>query len=565
MKLLVRQHLQTMKERGGLDVLLPQLLSEMRYEVIHHPRIGGRQAGVDVAAVGPDPDADGEKSLLLFVIKAGDVGRSNWDSTLQAVRPSLVEVIEDYVPNRVTQQHRELPIAVCVCMGGEIQEGTRPNWRGFVKKNSKDGLHVREWNGDRLANLILSGILDQELLDPDNRSHFQKAVALVSEPEASCRNFRRLLDALTKNLDPGKAGTTRLRQMMICLWILVTNGVDAKNLEAPYRACELTLLQVWDALNRCPENAKARRAEREEILDHVLSLYFAISKMLLVDKIGPHATKLHALSASIRSSSTLDVNLGLFEILGRMVLLGHWHHAVACLAEGEEREEHLTKRDEALILAISTVNNNPTLVTPFRDDHQIEIAMLMLLAEACGRIDLVAEYLPAVGSGMAYRYERRTHWVTCLQDYRRLASHPAGRDDEYFMRSTVCSILVPFVLVGLERLRMQEDLENFQRVINEKLAHMTQQVWVPHEGTDSSIWRRGGSAGTGIRVPALQLEQGDHSLSDEVDEIASEHDAFLQLEAIRRGLYPIFLTACRHHRIPVPPHLWFGSSHNEAE
>ena len=151
MKLLVRQHLQGMKERGGLDVLLPQLLSELGYEIVHHPRIGGRQAGVDVAAVGPDPDAEGERSLLLFVIKSGDIGRVNWDGTIQAVRPSLGEVIDDYVPNRVPQQYRDLPIAVCVCMGGEIQEGIRSTWSGYIKNNQTDTLRFREWNGDRLT------------------------------------------------------------------------------------------------------------------------------------------------------------------------------------------------------------------------------------------------------------------------------------------------------------------------------------------------------------------------------------------------------------------------------
>lgn len=565
MKLLVRQHLQAMKERGGLDVLLPQLLSEMEYEVIHHPRVGGRQAGVDVAAIGPDLDAQGERSLLLFVIKAGDVGRADWDGTQQGVRASLGEVIDDYIPNRVAQQHRDLPVAVCVCMGGEIQEGIRSNWRGFTETHSRDGLRFREWNGDRLANLILSGVLNQELLDPVHRSHFQKAIALVSEPEDSCRNFRSLLDALTEDLDPGKAGTTRLRQLMICLWILVANGVDAKNLEAPYRACELALLHAWDALNRCPERVRARYAERKEIFEHVLSLYFTVSQMLLVDKIGPHATKLHALSASIRSRSALDVNLGLFELLGRVVVLGHWHHAVACLSEGAEQTEHLSKRNEALNLAISVINNNPTLVAPLRDDHQIEIAMLMLLAQECDCIDHVAGYLREVGSRMTWRYERRKHWVTCLQDYQRLARHPVGRDDEYFRQSTDGSILVPFVLVGLERLRTQEDLEEFRRMAKEKLAHMTQQVWIPHEGTDNAIWRLGRDVGTFVSVPALQLEEEELSLSEEVDEIASEHDAFFQVSAIRRGMFPTFLTACRHHRIPIPPHLWFGSSHLDAE
>lgn len=29
------------------------------------------------------------------------------------------------------------------------------------------------------------------------------------------------------------------------------------------------------------------------------------------------------------------------------------------------------------------------------------------------------------------------------------------------------------------------------------------------------------------------------------------------MEAFKRGLVPLFMTACRHHRIPLPPHLWF--------
>ncbi|WP_374427027.1 hypothetical protein [Paracoccus sp. (in: a-proteobacteria)] len=37
-KLFVRQHFQGMKERGGLDVLLPQLLRELGYEIIEQHR-----------------------------------------------------------------------------------------------------------------------------------------------------------------------------------------------------------------------------------------------------------------------------------------------------------------------------------------------------------------------------------------------------------------------------------------------------------------------------------------------------------------------------------------------
>lgn len=564
MKLLVRQHLQGMKERGGLDALVPQLLSESGYEVIHHPRVGGRQAGVDVAAVGPDPDANGEQTLCLFVIKSGDVGRDDWNGSVQAVRQSLEEILDDYIPNRVSPQHRTLPISVCVCMGGEIQEGVRSGWKGFQEKNARDGLRFREWNGDRLANFILSGILNRELLDPGHRAEFQKAIALVSEPEESYLNFRALLQALSKDLDPGKSGTTRLRQMLICLWILVGNGLDAENFEAPYRACELALLHVWDAYRRCPERSKARRAERIEIFNQVLSLYLTVSQTLLVEKIGPNADRLHALSASVRSRSALDINLSLFETVGRMALLGHWCHYFACRSEGDGQAAHLEQRDQLLNLAISVINNNPTLLAPIRDDHHIEIGLFMLLAQFCGRLNDVDDYFRMVAVRMAYRYGRRLHWPTWLRDYRQLARHHIDRSDAYFRRSTIGSVMVPFMIVGLERLGATDELAEMGDVVNKKLAHMTQQVWVPHEETDGAMWRDGDSSGITVPVPALKSDEGNSSLSDEVADIASQHGALWMCEALQRGMFPLFFMACRHHRLPLPPHFWFGSTERDG-
>lgn len=563
MKLVVRQHLKGMKERGELDVLLPQLLSELGYEVVHHPRIGGRQAGVDIAVVGPDPDADDRQSLLLFIIKSGDVGRADWDGSLQAVRPSLGEVIDDYIPNRIARQHRGLPIAVCVCMGGEIQEGIRTTWRGFVENNSSENLNFREWNGDRLANLILSGILKQELLDPDHRAHFQKAIALVSEPEEAYRNFRALLDALTDDLDPGKSGTTRLRQLLICLWILVGNGIDAENLEAPYRACELAVLHAWDAIRTCPEQPMVRREERSEIFDHIVKLYLSVGHKLLVEKIGPHAAHRHALSSAVRSQSALDVNLSMFELVGRVALLGHWHHSFARVSDGEIQSEHVTKRNELLNLAVTIINSNPVLLAPLRDDHQIEIGLIMLLAECCGRLGAVEGYLREVATRMCYSYVRRSNWATCIQDYQRLARHPVDRGDAYFQKSTIGSILVPFVLVGLERLGAAEELAELQQTVTSELGHMTQQVWVPHEGTDAAIWRSGLSVGSAVPVPSLRIDVEKYSLSQEVGQIAAEHEELLKFEAMRRGMLPLFLTTCRHHRLPLPPHLWFAGNQHE--
>ena len=557
MKLLIRQHLFGMKERGGLDVLLPQLLSEAGYEIVHHPRIGGRQAGVDVAAVGPDPDADGRRTLNLFVIKSGDVGRADWDGSLQAVRPSLGEVVDDYIPNRVPPQYRDLPVAVCVCMGGEVQEGVRAQWKGFADKEGSDRIVFREWNGERLANLILSGLLGGELLDPAHRAHFQKAITLVSEPDAAYDNFRALLDTLSYDIDDGPHGATRLRQMMICLWILVSNGMETGNLDAPYRACELATLHAWDAYRRGGNALPAQRRLREEIIDHVLNLYLTVAERLILGKIGPHAPKRYALSASVRSRSSLDVNLALFETLGRTALLGLWHHYLAVITQAdEEQTEHLRKRNELLNLAIGMINANPTLETPMRDDHQIEVGLLMLLAQWAGRVAHLQGYVAEIADRVAYRYLQRRDWLTHFRDYRQLLRHPVDRSDAYFERSTPGSVLVPFLLVALERLGAAESQAFLSQVLSSQLRHMTLQVWAPNEETEENFWRQGWSIGFGIPIAIGIDGEQDCSLSEEVDGIADDHDAVLKMEAIARRLVPLFLTACRHHRLPLPPHFW---------
>ena len=77
MKLIIRQYLASLRERGELDAILPDLLSQLGLNVFSRPGRGTRQDGVDVAAVGV-LDGQGER-VFLFSIKPGDLTRREWD------------------------------------------------------------------------------------------------------------------------------------------------------------------------------------------------------------------------------------------------------------------------------------------------------------------------------------------------------------------------------------------------------------------------------------------------------------------------------------------------------
>ncbi len=120
MKLLIKDYLASLRERGELDAILPDLLSELGFTVYSRPSIGTRQYGVDMAAVGVDDD--GVKKLFLFSIKAGDLKRADWDSGPQSLRPSLNEIRDVYIKSRIPPKYSDLPVVICLCFGGDMDE-----------------------------------------------------------------------------------------------------------------------------------------------------------------------------------------------------------------------------------------------------------------------------------------------------------------------------------------------------------------------------------------------------------------------------------------------------------
>ena len=196
MKLILREYLALLRERAELDAILPDLLSELGFNVYSRPGRGTVQHGVDVAAVGRDDE--GQAKVYLFTIKRGDLGRQDWNGPDQALRPSLDDIIDTYIPTHIPEEHKGLPVVVCICFGGDVKEPVRLSLTQYEKSKTTATLSFEEWNGDKIANLLLQGVLREDLLPKPFRSDFQKAVALLDEPEISYRHFACLVRDLSK-------------------------------------------------------------------------------------------------------------------------------------------------------------------------------------------------------------------------------------------------------------------------------------------------------------------------------------------------------------------------------
>ena len=385
MKLIIKQYLASLRERNELDALLPDLLSQMGLNVFSKPGRGTRQDGVDVAAFG---SLNGEpEKVYLFSIKAGDLTRSSWDSSsLQSLRPSLNEIKDSYIPNRLPKEHKDRKVVICLCFGGDIQEQVRTSVEGYIAQNSAEQLVYEEWNGDKLADLIQEYFLREDLLPGDSRSMLRKALALLDEPDASFGYYTQLATALFNVAKEERSKKlSSLRQMSICLWIIFSWARDNGNLEAAYLSAERTLLLSWDiAKSEFDKNNKVAKGIHDAF-HSVLGAYFQIVDEYIHGKILPHVTVMDGLSTAVRSSSSVDVNLKLFDLLGRLAMYGLWTMWSAAIADDEEHKEKLVLQARYISDAVkSLISNNPVLSLPIKDEQAIDIFLAIHLMTMSG-------------------------------------------------------------------------------------------------------------------------------------------------------------------------------------
>lgn len=572
MKLVIREYLASLRERGELDAVLPDLLTELGFTVYSRPARGTRQYGVDVAAIGIG--RDGVNRVHLFSIKSGDLNRTEWNTaSAQSLRPSLDEILDHYIGSRIPPEYAALPIAICLTFGGAIDEQVRAEVTGYMTRNSNERISYEEWNGDRLAEIVLNGILREDLLPAPLRSHLRKSVAMVEEPEISLVHFRRLLRALADA--PGATASARLSQarlINICLWIMFVWAREANNVEAPYRAAEFALLEIWqllkDDVGRSGRSAEAAGL----IINELVALQFAIWDELFTTKILPYADVRHALSSAIGSHTALDVNLKLFDLVGRLALRGLWlvwevapGNGPAVLSEtlpegrptslAEAYRETVATIDRLCQQLTHIVANNRALLSPIGDWQAIDVGLAFTLLacrpDAHGAIDEWAEEL-AERSIFAFQVHGR--YPVTSQSYWDLVDHPAEHSDDYRQSSTEGSIFYPMLAFWAAARGKQSVFDAIAAFKAKSLGHCAFQTWLPDEDSEDNLYL--GRNDHGAALTGIPVSVGTQDTLDFVMTEVANNPHYDALSAIRLGHWPIVLTACRTHRLPVPPQVW---------
>jgi len=556
MKPVIREYLASLRERGELDAILPDVLSELGYTVFSRPSRGTRQFGVDIAAVGPH----GDDRVYLFSIKRGDLTRSEWNGdSNQALRPSLDEIFDAYIPNHLPPEHSDKRIVICPCFGGEVVEAVAENFNGYMKTKQSDRVEFSVWNGDRLAGYLEEGLLREGLLSPGMRSSLRKSIAMSDEPDVSFAHFVRLVDAVVEAA-MGTLDATRLtaaRQVSISLWMLFVWAREQGNLESSYLASEYTLLRVWDLASDLL--AKRTRASEDMglILLALVDLHNQVWEEFIGKKVLPHAASVHAISAAIRTASPLDVNLKLFDIMGRVALRGLWMIWSDILTgdlPGPPAKRSRNRRIDALANQLSAlIAANPALLTPVADEQAIDLSLGFVFLAACGSDDL-GVWISQLVRRANHSYRSGGRFPCTLRGYAELAQHPRADQEGYLERVTQASVLLPTLAFWAAALGDDRALQTLADLKKELLGHCTVQLWLPDEDSEPGLWR--GQDGHGAAFLNIPLVPERRTILDYILRESGPDTPFAELSAVKQGLWPLVLVACRHYRLPVPPHFF---------
>lgn len=562
MKLILKQYLASLKERKELDAVLPDLLSSMGMNVFISPTRGVKEYGVDIAAVGQLQDDD-EESVYLFSVKSGNLTRETWSGqSNQSLLPSLQEILYGFIPNRIPPQHSEKPIVICLCFGGDINSGIRQEVTGFESFNSRDNLRFEEWNGDKLSEFIQQHLLKEELLPSSSQALLRKSLALLEEPESSGKHFSLLIHEVLSNATDADSVASSITRINVCLWVLYSWCRDGGNLEAAYLSSERALLLAWDKV----KDHYTGRNKSSKSFDSILATYQQITDCYVDRCLIPYVELKYALSHAVHSPCSIDVNIKLFDVLGRLSVKGHWildslskSYAEKPPTDGESEEQEklrLRLRDVSRAINLLVVNN-PMLLSPYKDSQAIDLGLaLTLLSNNSELDDFVQSWISEMVNMCIFSFESNGMYPIVHNSYEKLLEHrnKDKADSNYKNKVTEASVLYPLLAVFCSLYKLDSVSQDLETFATDKLAHSTLQYWYPNQSSEQDMYSNSDTHGSA----STDFPMNGSAALEHIKQECGNADSFKSMSAVTKGKAPLVLTACRCYRYPVPFHYLEG-------
>lgn len=545
MKVLLLDYLSSLREREELDAIFPDLLAEHGFEVFSRPGRGGAQRGVDVGATRVEESG---RVVYLFTIKPGDLNRADWSGSTQAVRQSLEEILEAYIPNRLPDEYRSDPIVVCVVIGGAMNETVRELFTGFCRKHRSARIEFSEWNGERLAGMLMSGIHGETVIVKGLRSPLQKSIAMVDFPDVSERHFKVLAELVSEAADDDVGLVRASLQISVCAWMIYVWCRQSGNMESAMRASEISLATLWSLT--CKAESSPVKAKMREAFSRCVEMHIQVFDTYFEDRIRPAMGSEDWVARSVGSRSPVDASLIGHRLMGRCAIAGLWR-----LWLQDEGRSVAGLRDPATYLkdAMDIWEQNLALSLPIADFQSSSVGSVMLLSARCKNEGLrLAAMIGEMISRLGFALATRTRYPVVFSSYSDLAMHPRSKDDRYFERAGGASTLVPLVAMFCIARGLGAQLDMLFETLAKQWPNVSLQVWMVDKSSDAGLLQGRDDHGKAI---LLERRSGLTDIQRQIAAALSTDKDYSRLSMISGSVSPLLPLCCTRIGLPLPAQL----------
>lgn len=557
MKILISQYIKTLKERNELDRLLPSLLLSMGIVPLFTTQTGTRQYGVDISAIGKDPE-DGVKKVFLFVVKQKDLGRTEWDSGINAIRPSLNEIFDVYIKNNLLPEHKHLPKKIILSTSGDMKEELSQSWAGYIEDHN--AYEFDFWGAAKLATLIESYMLNEHIFNDDDRTDLRKSLSLICENDYSREDFHRLLLRILQMDTEGKITKAMknseleksIRTCYLATNILAYWAIQDGNTKQALYVSERCLLWVWHRINleKKPQKYFSAIGILWQNYINVSNEYFS--------KLQPYFHEKYILSSYSYESAL--INLSIYEQIGILSTIGLNNFLTGLQCEDEERAIRIGNAYVVSESLCALIVNNPSSGSPRLDENAIDITLAFMLLYLTGKVDEAENWLQALIIRLDFVFKTGRNHPISTDSLDDLICLDCNNDDAYLKeKTTSTSWIIPTLMGWAVILKKDDGYNALLKGIKEFYPKMCSQLWHPTNDLYQHLYFHQAQYVTGETEAPITFPNSMNDYQERMNELKKmdRYSFFKESSAVKAGLTILDFIACRHFRTPVPPALWY--------
>lgn len=544
MKLAIKQYLSTLKESKELDAILPDLLTVMGIKTISKPLIGTRQNGVDVAAIGKEPNEKEEK-LFLFVIKCGDLGRKDWDSGEQSIRQSLNDIDDVYIQNDIPVQYKDLKIKIILVTGGNLLQNINEQWIGFTKLHESENKTYAKWDGDILASYFYDYLFNENILLPEYRGLFRRALVKIEDPSYNLEDFYRFFNLLIKDipLNNSRKNQNLLFTSKLCLKIFIKWATDIENYKHAINAAEYAVLTFWNLIR------DKNLYKKKQVITTWKELYNELFELLIqnTNKFANSYCTSNGLNGYTKTLNSEIESLRVFEQLGFLAETGILVFLEFARTRNKYYQDNFINTSN---LIEEIYNNHFCLLNPLYDSHMIEINMSLYVLFLNGKKDFITNILSNMIEHITYAYvAMEKYFPVYSDDFHDLIHENHENKEDLFQISTLLFWMLEWACI----LKDQNLYEQIYQHIKKDCPKTFVEQWYPTTDSEKKIYTSNAGFGTGITYVCTPLPKNINEMSEI---IMQERDKEIELKDFSCFMYrypDLLFISSRHFRTPIIP------------